>query len=236
MYMDVDTGTTAFMLCCIIGLTLMIPGLALFYGGMVSVKSSTNMMMMTFGAVAIVGVLWVLFGFSMAFGTSYGGFVGSFTEFAGMKDLLESKTTISGLPISLFALFQALFAAITVALISGAVADRMKFGAWMIFATVWAILVYFPVAHWVFAFDGVVTQDAIGGWIANKLHGHRLRRRHGGAHQRRCRRTGRRDRARQVRGFGQAAQAAQRAADAARRGPAVGRLVRVQRRFGAGRG
>ncbi len=86
-----DTGTTAFMLCCIIGLTLMIPGLALFYGGMVSVKSSTNMMMMTFGAVAIVGVLWVLFGFSMAFGTSYGGFVGSFTEFAGMKDLLESR-------------------------------------------------------------------------------------------------------------------------------------------------
>src|ERR1044071_6094782 len=81
----VDTGTTAFMLCCIIGLTLMIPGLALFYGGMVSVKSSTNMMMMTFGACAIVGVLWVLFGFSMTFGTSYGGFLGSITEFAGMK-------------------------------------------------------------------------------------------------------------------------------------------------------
>ncbi|MET4427881.1 Amt family ammonium transporter [Mycolicibacterium sp. 624] len=165
----VDTGTTAFMLCCIIGLTLMIPGLALFYGGMVSVKSSTNMMMMTFGAVAIVGLLWVLFGFSMVFGTSYGGFVGSFTEFAGMKDLLETQTTISGLPVSLFALFQALFAAITVALISGAVADRMKFGAWMLFATVWAVLVYFPVAHWVFAFDGVVTENSVGGWIANTL-------------------------------------------------------------------
>src|SRR6187551_1878931 len=169
MYMDVDTGTTAFMLCCIIGLTMMIPGLALFYGDMVSVKSSTNMMMMTFGAVAVVGVLWVLFGFSMVFGTSYGGFVGSFTEFAGMKDLLESQTTINGLPVSLFALFQALFAAITVALVSGAAADRMKFGAWMTFATAWAILVYFPVAHWVFAFDGVVTPDATGGWIANKL-------------------------------------------------------------------
>ena len=114
-----DTGTTAFMLCCIIGLTMMIPGLALFYGGMVSVKSSTNMMMMTFGAVAVVGVLWVLFGFSMTFGTSYGGFVGSFTEFAGMKNLTEPMTTINGLPVSLFALFQALFAAITVALISG---------------------------------------------------------------------------------------------------------------------
>jgi Amt family ammonium transporter len=158
------------MLCCIIGLTLMIPGLALFYGGMVSVKSSTNMMMMTFGAVALVGVLWVLFGFSMVFGTSYGGFVGSFTEFAGMKDLMEPMTTVAGLPVSLFSIFQALFAAITVALISGAVADRMKFGAWMIFAAAWAVLVYFPVAHWVFAFDGVVTENSVGGWIANKLH------------------------------------------------------------------
>ncbi|MHA7665640.1 ammonium transporter [Mycolicibacterium sp. HS_4_1] len=165
-----DTGTTAFMLCCIIGLTIMIPGLALFYGGMVSVKSSTNMMMMTYGAVAVVGVLWVLFGFSMTFGTSYGGFVGSFTEFAGMKDLLDPMTTINGLPVSLFALFQALFAALTVAIVSGAAADRMKFAAWMAFATAWAVLVYFPVAHWVFAVDGVVTSTAKGGWIANKLH------------------------------------------------------------------
>lgn len=167
-----DTGTTAFMLCCIIGLTLMIPGLALFYGGMVSVKSSTNMMMMTFGAVALVGVLWVLFGFSMAFGTSYGGLglLGNITEFAGMKDLVEPMTSVNGLPVSLFSLFQALFAAITVALISGAVADRMKFGAWMIFAGVWAVLVYFPVAHWVFAFDKTFSDDSVGGWIANKLH------------------------------------------------------------------
>jgi ammonium transporter, Amt family len=166
-----DTGTTAFMLCCIIGLTLMIPGLALFYGGMVSVKSSTNMMMMTFGAAAIVGVLWVLFGFSMTFGNSIGGlgFVGSFTEFAGMKDLVEPMTSVNGLPISLFALFQALFAAITVALISGAAADRMKFAAWMVFATVWAVLVYFPVAHWVFAANGSTGKDNIGGWILNKL-------------------------------------------------------------------
>ncbi|SEH59703.1 ammonium transporter [Mycolicibacterium rutilum] len=164
-----DRGTTAFMLCCIIALTLMIPGLALFYGGMVSVKSSINMMMMTFGAAALVGVLWVLFGFSMVFGTSYGGFIGSFTEFDGLTDLTEAMTTVDGLPISLFALFQALFAAITVALVSGAAADRMKFSAWMVFAGLWAVLVYFPAAHWVFAFDGVVTEDSVGGWIANKL-------------------------------------------------------------------
>jgi Amt family ammonium transporter len=159
------------MLCCIIGLTMMIPGLALFYGGMVSVKSSTNMMMMTFGAVAAVGVLWILFGFSMTFGNSVGGLglVGSFTEFAGMKDLVEPMTSYDGLPISLFSLFQALFAAITVALISGAAADRMKFAAWMIFASVWAVLVYFPVAHWVFSFNDVVGEGSVGGWIANKL-------------------------------------------------------------------
>src|SRR3954451_532753 len=164
-----DTGTTAFMLCCIIGLTLMIPGLALFYGGMVSVKSSINMMMMTFGAVAIVGVLWVLFGYSMAFGDSYGGWglLGNVTEYAGLGDSVTEGD--ASLPLGLFALFQALFAAITVALISGAAADRMKFGAWMVFATLWAVLVYFPVAHWVFAFDGVTTEDSVGGWIANKL-------------------------------------------------------------------
>jgi Amt family ammonium transporter len=87
-----------------------------------------------------------------------------------MSSLTEPMTTIAGLPVSLFSLFQALFAAITVALISGAAADRMKFGAWMVFAAVWAVLVYFPVAHWVFAFDGVVTENSVGGWIANKLH------------------------------------------------------------------
>ena len=230
-----DTGTTAFMLCCIIGLTLMIPGLALFYGGMVSVKSSTNMMMMTFGAVAIVGILWVLFGFSMTFGTSYGGFVGSFTEFAGMSNLTEPMTTIGGLPVSLFALFQALFAAITVALISGAAADRMKFGAWMVFAAIWAVLVYFPVAHWVFAFDGVVTENSVGGWIANKLHaidfagGTAVHINAGAAALAVAIVLGKSAL------LGPAAQAAQRAADAARRGSAVGRVVCVQRRLGAGR-
>lgn len=164
-----DSGTTAFMLCCVIGLTIMIPGLALFYGGMVSVRSSVNMMMMTFGAVALVGVLWVLVGFSLTFGNSQGGLVGDPTQFAGMTDLLNRQTTIAGLPLSLFALFQALFAALTVAIVSGVAADRMKFSAWMIFAGVWALVCYFPVAHWVFAFDGVVTEHAVGGWIANRL-------------------------------------------------------------------
>jgi ammonium transporter, Amt family len=164
-----DTGTTAFMLACIVGLTVMIPGLALFYGGMVSVRSSVNMMMMTFGAVALVGVLWVLFGFSETFGDSVGGLFGDPTDFAGLKNVLDPQTSVNGLPISLFALFQALFACITVALVSGAAADRMKFSAWMVLAGVWAVVVYFPVAHWVFAFDATTGSDFKGGWIANKL-------------------------------------------------------------------
>jgi Amt family ammonium transporter len=167
-----DTGTTAFMLCAIIGLTLMIPGLALFYGGMVSVKSSVNMMMMTYGAVAVVGLLWFIFGFSVVFGDSIGGLFGNPGDFFGSSGLFSpdgstDQTSYSGLPILLFSLFQALFACITVALISGAAAGRMKFSAWMVFAAVWAVVVYFPVAHWVFAFDGVVSDK--GGWIANKL-------------------------------------------------------------------
>jgi Amt family ammonium transporter len=166
--MDMDTGTTAFILSCIIGLTMMVPGLALFYGGMVSVKSSLNMMVMTFGAVAVVGILWVLFGYSMVFGDSYGGagLLGNVTEFAGLGGVLTEKDT--ALPLALFAVFQALFAAITVAIISGAAADRMKFSSWMVFAAVWAVLVYFPVAHWVFAFDAT-DGSTVGGWIANKL-------------------------------------------------------------------
>src|SRR4051794_41890800 len=108
-----DTGTTAFMLCCIIGLTMMIPGLALFYGGMVSVKSSTNMMMMTFGAVAVVGVLWVLFGFSMTFGTSYGGVVGRLPQIAGMKKTTQTHTTPQKPPGGPFSLFPTPFLAAT---------------------------------------------------------------------------------------------------------------------------
>lgn len=163
-----DTGTTAFMLACIIGLTMMVPGLAFFYGGMVSVKSSLNMMMMTFVAVGIVGVLWVAFGYSMVFGDSYGelGLLGNITQHAGLGDVLTEAQT--PLPLALFAVFQALFAAITVALISGSAADRMKFTAWVVFAALWSVLVYFPVAHWVFAFD---SEDGStrGGWIANTL-------------------------------------------------------------------
>ncbi|SFE73493.1 ammonium transporter [Blastococcus tunisiensis] len=164
----VNTGDTAWILTSAALVLLMTPGLALFYGGMVRAKSVLNMMMMSFGALALISVLWVLYGYSMAFGDDVGlGLLGNPGEFFGLNGLMEDTTSEEGgLPVMAFVGFQAVFAIITVALISGAIADRAKFGAWMVFAGVWATVVYFPVAHWVFAFDG---DDVVGGWIANDL-------------------------------------------------------------------
>ncbi|SEL84939.1 ammonium transporter [Blastococcus sp. DSM 46786] len=165
----VNTGDTAWILTSAALVLLMTPGLALFYGGMVRAKSVLNMMMMSFGALALVSVLWVLYGYSIAFGDSVGGagLVGDPLEYFGLDGLMEDTTSeAGGLPVMAFVGFQSVFAIITVALISGAIADRARFGAWMVFAGIWATIVYFPVAHWVFAFDG---DDVIGGWIANDL-------------------------------------------------------------------
>jgi len=172
-----DTGDTAWVLASAALVLLMTPGLALFYGGMVRAKSVLNMMMMSFGALALISVLWVLYGYSEAFGNDVGGgLVGNPFEFFGLSDLLGTKGVDKGfaathlvftVPALAFVAFQAVFAIITVALISGAIADRAKFGAWMVFSGIWATVVYFPVAHWVFAFNGA--QSATGGWIANKL-------------------------------------------------------------------
>jgi Amt family ammonium transporter len=172
-----NTGDTAWVLASAALVLLMTPGLALFYGGMVRAKSVLNMMMMSFGALALISVLWVLYGYSEAFGNDVGGgLVGNPFEFFGLSHLLGTTGAGDGfaathlvgtVPATAFVAFQAVFAIITVALISGAIADRARFGAWLVFAGVWASLVYFPVAHWVFAFDGA--QSATGGWIANKL-------------------------------------------------------------------
>jgi Amt family ammonium transporter len=136
---------------------------------MVRVKSVLNMMMMSFGALALVFTLWIIFGFSLVFGDSVGGrgLIGDVSEFFLLKGLDNSTALIGTIPAAVFIAFQGIFAAITVALISGAIADRAKFGAWMFFAGLWATLVYFPVAHWVFAFDDFVAET--GGWIANDL-------------------------------------------------------------------
>jgi Amt family ammonium transporter len=175
-----DTGDTAWMLASAALVLLMTPGLAFFYGGMVRARGVLNMIMMSVSAMGVVTVLWVLYGYSLAFGNDKFNLFGDPGQYFGLKGLiggtyLQAAPTDPGVSIPLagtipqvvFVAFQLMFAIITVALISGAVADRLKFGGWLLFAGLWATFVYFPVAHWVFAFDGVTGET--GGWIANKL-------------------------------------------------------------------
>ena len=150
-----NTGDTAWLLTAAALVLLMIPGLAFFYGGMVRSKSVLNMIMMVMGALFVVGILWVLFGYSMAFGTSQSGLLGNPTEYLGLEGLMAEDPEAATPPMA-FVAFQAMFACLTVGLIAGALADRTKYSAWLIFAALWAIIVYFPVAHWVWA---------PGGWI-----------------------------------------------------------------------
>ncbi|HEY0238776.1 MAG TPA: ammonium transporter [Friedmanniella sp.] len=169
--LDVNSGDTAWILTSAALVLLMTPGLALFYGGMVRAKTVLNMMMMSFGALASVSVVWVLWGYSMSFGDDVGhGLLGNPFEYFGLKGLMTD--TGASLPTMAFVAFQAVFAVITVALISGAIADRAKWGTWMIFTVIWATIVYFPVAHWVFDFNSPADGSPIthyGGWIANNL-------------------------------------------------------------------
>jgi Amt family ammonium transporter len=160
-----DAGNTAWLLAATALVLLMAPGLAFFYGGMVRSKSVLNIMMMTFYALAIFPVVWFTVGYSLAFGDDIGGGLLGGGEFFGLQGLGAESVTGS-VPTYVFIVFQMLFGVITVALISGAIADRAKFLAWMVFVPVWALLVYAPIAHWVFAFDSDTTT---GGWIANRL-------------------------------------------------------------------
>ncbi|WP_426324013.1 ammonium transporter [Microbacterium sp. E-13] len=166
-----DQGNTAFILLSAALVLLMAPGLAFFYGGLVKAKSVISMMMMTFGAAGLIGVLWVIYGYAIAF-PGADGLVPPWSidwSAIGLESLLETPEGAAYPPLA-FVAFQATFAIITVALISGAIADRAKFGSWMLFAGVWATVVYFPVASWVFNFgladDG---SFAYGGWITYGL-------------------------------------------------------------------
>ncbi len=159
-------GDTAWLLASAALVLLMAPGLAIFYGGMVRAKSVLNMMMMVLGALAVVTVVWVLVGFSIAFGDDvWLGLFGDPTQYLGLDGLLEPDPEAT-YPKILFALFQGLFGVITVALIAGAIADRTKFGTWLVFCAIWTVLVYAPVAHWIFDFSA---GDHVGGWMANEL-------------------------------------------------------------------
>ena len=168
-----DQGNTAFILICSALVLLMTPGLAFFYGGMVKAKSVVSMMMLSWGSLGLVGVLWVLYGYAVSFASSTSstfigipGWFGIDTASIGLNqqtaDALSEQT--GNYPSMAFVAFQATFAIITVALISGAIADRAKFGGWMIFAGIWATVVYFPVANWVFNYGPDTTSEG-DGWL-----------------------------------------------------------------------
>jgi len=165
-------GDTAWMLASTALVLLMTPGLAFFYGGMVRTKSVLNMMMMSMVTIGIVSVLWVIYGFELAFGYKsdspwFGGI--GLSGLGGAVNDLTNNGGIYPIPVLVFAAFQLMFAIITPALISGAIADRTKFTSWAIFVAIWSTVVYFPVAHWVFAFGNKIGDTVTStGYLAGK--------------------------------------------------------------------
>ena len=166
----ISAGDTAWVLASSALVLLMTPGLAFFYGGMVRAKSALNMMMMSMVTIGVVSVLWVIYGFKLAFGyEANSAWYGSFS-LSGLGDAVNELTNNGGIypiPLLVFATFQLMFAIITPALISGAIADRAKFVSWTLFVAIWVTVVYFPVAHWVFAFGNKVGDTVTGaGFLA----------------------------------------------------------------------
>ena len=167
-----NSGDTAWILASTALVLLMTPGLAFFYGGMVRTKSVLNMMMMSIITIAIVSILWVIYGFELAFGYKAESAWYGNISFSGLGSQVNEFTNNGGvypIPVLVFAAFQLMFAIITPALISGAVADRAKFSAWAVFVALWSTIVYFPVAHWVFAFGNKVGDTVTGaGFLASR--------------------------------------------------------------------
>ena len=171
----IHQDTTMFLIICSAMVLFMTPGLAFFYGGLVRASSVVSMMMMSFGSLALISVLWVAIGYAMSFGAAgTGNFIGVDGVFGidldklFLADVIEQAKNGDGFGLA-FAGFQGTFAIITVALISGAIADRARFGSWMIFGAIWAVIVYFPVASWIFNFtveDGKVID---GGWLVYNI-------------------------------------------------------------------
>ncbi|MFF0489406.1 ammonium transporter [Nocardia sp. NPDC004068] len=169
-----DPAATAWVLASTALVLLMTPGLAIFYGGMVRTTGVLNMLMMSFIAIPLVTVAWLLFGYTLAFGEDAGGgVIGNLahTALAG----IDPGTIHHGVPELLYVTFQLTFAILTAALVSGAIADRAKFSAWMVFVPLWALLVYSPVAHWVWGPNGWLssfgTLDFAGGLVVEIVSG-----------------------------------------------------------------
>ncbi|MBN2239771.1 MAG: ammonium transporter [Dehalococcoidales bacterium] len=170
--MPVNAGDTAWILVSSALVLLMTPGLALFYGGMARRKNLLSTMMMSFSMMCLVGLIWVLWGYSMGFGDNIAGFVGGL-NFLGLKNVgvLPSDIYATTVPHMAFMAFQGMFAIITVGLITGSVVERMKFSALMIFAAIWVTIVYAPVCHWVWGdggwLGGIGALDFAGGAVVH---------------------------------------------------------------------
>src|SRR5438105_1170271 len=159
-----DTGDTAWMLISTGLVMLMVPGLALFYGGLARRKNLLGTMMQSMVALGVIGVLWVIVGYALAFGKSQNGLIGWSPELLGLAGVNPGHTftTVNKIPLFLHILYQGMFAIITPALISGALAERIRFGPYCVFIAAWSLVVYCPLAHWVWAVD---LDGNAAGWL-----------------------------------------------------------------------
>ncbi|MBB5913500.1 Amt family ammonium transporter [Nocardia transvalensis] len=164
----IDPAATAWLLASTALVLLMTPGLAIFYGGMVRSTGVLNMLMMSFIAIPLVTVVWLLLGYALAFGDDAGGGLIGGLAHAGMAGI-DPSTVHGSVPELLYATFQLTFAILTAALVSGAIADRARFSAWMVYVPLWTLLIYAPIAHWVWGPDGWLSSfgalDFAGGLV-----------------------------------------------------------------------
>jgi Amt family ammonium transporter len=161
---NVDSGTTAWMLTSTALVLLMVPGLAMFYGGLVRTKNVLGTMMHSFVAIALIGVLWTICGYALAFGENVlGGFIGWNSDYFLLKGI--DDRIVDGVPEYVLAMFQGKFAIITPALISGALAERVYFRGYTFFIALWFLLIYCPLCHWIWAADGWLLNSGASGVI-----------------------------------------------------------------------
>jgi Amt family ammonium transporter len=174
--MSINAADTAWLLVSSALVMLMTPGVALFYGGMVRRKNLLSTMMMSFAILGLVSLLWVLYGYSLSFGPDKGGIIGGL-DFIGLRTVGQEPSSVyaTTVPHLAFMAFQGMFAIITVALVTGAVVERMKFSAFIVFSTLWFTIVYCPVAHWVWGSGGWLAKlgalDFAGGIVVHILAG-----------------------------------------------------------------
>src|SRR6187431_337133 len=169
----INSGDVAWMLAATALVLLMTPGLAYFYGGMIDTKNIISTMLQSFIAMGVISVLWIIVGFSLAFGTSIGGFIGDPTSFFMFQNVLDGKpwSLAPTIPLVLFAFFQLKFAIITPALITGTFAERIRFKAYILFLVLFSIFIYSPLAHWTWHPDGFLFKmgvlDFAGGTVVH---------------------------------------------------------------------